>query len=362
MRTAGTAWERWEMSAMQLTRRELVVLREVVETYIQRGEPVASAQVARSPRVALSPATVRTVMARLEERGLFSRRHPSAGCAPTDACFRVYVDAIARSCSLPARRRHRLAAQLAGLRRDLVEDLGWVARLVAEATEEAGVALRPLDERPGVRAVSLVALGSGRVLGVMVMADGTVVKRVFALGEELPQSALHEMANYLTRALAGRVLADVVDDLGREDDRGAEVAAGIDMTREVARSLLAEADGEAEVLVAGAEHLLADKEFSGVERFRSLLGVLENRRRIVREWRRVLEAERTQVIIGRESDVTASGNLGMVATLFYRDGRRAGAVGVVGPRRMDYRRIVPVVEYIGDSLTRMLEEPGAQHA
>ncbi len=347
---------------MQLTRRELVVLREVVETYIQRGEPVASAQVARSPRVGLSPATVRAVMAGLEDRDLLTRRHPSAGCTPTDACFRVYVDSIARACSLPARRRHRLAARLAGVRRDLVEDLGWVAHLVAEATDEAGVAVCPLDEQPSVRAISLIGLGGTRVLGVVVMADGTVVKRVVVLREELTESSLQEMSNYLTHAMAGRGLANAVMELENSNHEHSEVAAGGDRALEVARLFLAETEGEAEVQVAGAEHLLATNDFSGIERFRSLLGVLENRRQIAREWRRVLEDERTQVIIGRESDVTASGNLGMVATLFYRDGRRAGALGVVGPRRMDYRRIVPVVEYIGDSLTRMLEEPGAEYA
>ncbi len=347
---------------MQLTRRELVVLREVVETYIQRGEAVASTQVACSPRVGLSPATVRSVMAGLEDQGLLSRRHPSAGCTPTDLCFRVYVDSVVRNCPLPARRRHRLATRLAGLRRDLVEDLGWVAHLVAESTDEAGVAVRPLDEQSSVRAISLIGLGGARVLGVVVMADGTVIKRVVVLREELSERSLQEMANFLTHAIAGRGLANAVDELERGAGSAAELAAGGDRALEVARLLLAQSDDEAEVLVAGAEHLLAANDFSGVERFRSLVGVLENRRRIVREWRRILEDERTQVIIGRESDVTASGNLGMVATLFYRDGRPAGALGVVGPRRMDYRRIVPVVEYIGGRLTKMLEEPGAEHA
>lgn len=348
---------------MQLTRRELVVLREVVETYIQHGEPVASIQVARSPRVGLSPSLVRAVMAGLEERGLLARQHPSAGCSPTDSCFRVYVDSVARGCPLPARRRHRLAARLAGLRRDLVEDLSWVAHLVAEATDEAGVAVRPLDEQPTVRAISLVGLGGARVLGIVVMADGTVVKRVITLGEEVSERCLQETANYLTRAVAGHALGSPIEGLETGcDDAGAERSRCGERALGVARALLSDADGEGEVLVAGAEHLLATNDFSGIERFRSLLGLLENRRRIVHEWRRVLEDERTQVIIGRESEVTASGNLGMVATLFYRDGRRAGAVGVVGPRRMDYRRIVPVVEYIGDSLTKMLEEPGAEHA
>jgi heat-inducible transcriptional repressor len=117
-----------------------------------------------------------------------------------------------------------------------------------------------------------------------------------------------------------------------------------------------------EVRVAGADNLLNTDDFAEAERVRSLFATLQDRRRIAREWRRAFNRGKTQVIIGDESDVTASGALGMVATLFFRGGRRAGAVGVVGPQRMDYSRIVPVVEYIGDSLTRMLEEGGATNA
>ena len=113
---------------------------------------------------------------------------------------------------------------------------------------------------------------------------------------------------------------------------------------------------------AGTDRLLQSAEFTEADRIRSLLSALHDRRRMASEWRRALDKGPTQVIIGRESDVTASGNLGMVATLFFKGGRRAGAVGVVGPRRMNYGRIVPVVKFIGDALTRMLEEPGASHA
>ena len=103
-------------------------------------------------------------------------------------------------------------------------------------------------------------------------------------------------------------------------------------------------------------------DFAKVDRIRSAVAALQDRAGIVREWRKVFDKGRTQVIIGGESKVTSSGRLGMVATLFYREGRRAGALGVVGPRRMDYVHIVPVVEYIGDTLTRVLEQPGAIHA
>ncbi len=119
--------------------------------------------------------------------------------------------------------------------------------------------------------------------------------------------------------------------------------------------------GRVEVQVAGADNLLQTEDFNEIERVRSLFATLDDDRRIVREIRRALASCSTRVIIGRESALTASGELGMVTTLFFKDGQRAGALGVVGPRRMDYARIVPVVEFIGNSLTRMLQEPGAMN-
>lgn len=344
-----------------LTRRQLSVLREVVERHIDHGGAVASGPVAASPRVGLSPATVRGVMAALEEQGLLTRAHPSAGCLPTDAAYRVYIEKIARRRVLAPRAKHVLAARFSALRRELVEDLEWVARLLAEATNETALAVRPLGEQPTLRAISLVPLSGRRVLAVLVTADGAVVKRVIRIEEELDEGALQEAANFFGRELAGRSLADAVSELERQavgsDPRPeAERALGI------ARALLAEPDGDAEILVAGTDRLLGQAEFAGPHEVRSVLEVLEDRRQIVSEWRRALEADRTQVILGGESEVTAAGNLGMVATLFFRDGRRAGAVGVVGPRRMDYLRIVPLVEYIGETLTTMLEGVEAGNA
>ena len=138
---------------------------------------------------------------------------------------------------------------------------------------------------------------------------------------------------------------------------------GVDPGRvtEVARALFGADEHDAEVQVAGADTLASSSEFAEVDRLRSLVNVLQDRTRLASSWRRALRGRRTRVIIGEESELTASGGLGMVASVFYREGRRVGALGVVGPRRMDYGRIVPLVEFVADMVTGMLEEPGANH-
>jgi heat-inducible transcriptional repressor len=348
---------------MDLSGRVLKVLCAIVELYIRSGGAVASRDVARFSGLGLSAATMRNLMAELEEAGYLTRPHASAGTVPSDRSLRIYVDTVLNGRRLSPTCRDRLAGRMAAMKRELVEDFGWVARFTADVTGEAGVAVRPFGHGRVLEAVSLVPLDGGRVLGLLVTADGAVEKRLLALDAERFRDRYQEIANSLTESYRGLDVEEVV----------AEVESALDApftgdgpipdreTLEIAHLLLSETDDRVEVRVAGTDNLIQTDDFSEIERVRSLLATLDDERRIVREIRRALSSRPTQAIIGRESDVTASGELGIVTTLFFRGGRRAGAVGVVGPRRMDYARIVPMVEYIGDSLTRMLQEPGAMN-
>ena len=347
---------------MELSRRAISVLCAAVELHIRSGEPVASKHVARHSGLGLSPATIRNVMAELEDGGFLSRAHSSAGSVPSDKGFRRYVDSMPqRRGPTPAMRRE-LESRVAEMRRELVEDIEWVAQLIAEATSEAGVAVRPIGDGPMLEAVSLVLLENKRILGVIVTDDGGVEKRVVELDGERVREQLQTLSNYLTSQLAGLSLRDIesVLDTIFLDEEG-HVPAIQAEAKEIARQLFSSDNRDVEVWVAGTDNLLATSDFVDVERVRSLLTTLQNRTQIARAFRKAFARGRTQVLIGEESEATASGNLGMVATLYFRDRRRAGAVGVVGPRRMDYQRIVPVVEYVGDTLTQMLETSGASN-
>jgi heat-inducible transcriptional repressor len=348
----------------KLSRRAFAVLCGVVELFIRTATPVASKQVARSSGLGLSAATIRNVMSRLENDGFLDRSHASAGCVPTDLSMRLYVDSLAQYRPPPNAVRRQLAQQMSIRKRELEEDIEWVAEVTAEFTREAGVAVRPMEEGPVLEAVSLTRLGEGRTLGVLVTTDGTIEKRVLTQDSEASAEELQRQSNEINQRYRGMPVERIRALIDRaEQDRPG--ATGSDDGRQaldrLAGQLFNEVEGEFEVQVAGTDNLLQTADFAEPERMRSLIEIFHDRQRIVREWRRALETSRTQVIIGRESEITGSGDLGMVATLFYRRGRRAGALGVVGPRRMDYSRIVPVVEYIGDELTRLFEEGGAAH-
>ena len=349
---------------MELSRRALSVLCAVVELHIRSGDPVASRQVARHSGLGLSPATMRNVMAELEEGGYLCRAHSSAGRVPSDKGFRHYVDTMPRRSGPTPAMRRELEGRMATMRRELVEDIEWVAQLIAEATREAGVAVRPIGDGPILEAVSLVMLDNNRVLGVIVTDDGAVEKRVLEIDGDRTREQLQTLSNFLTSRLAGQSLRSIESfvDSPHLGDPGALSRELQIEAQEIAKQLFSSEERDVEVWVAGTDNLLATSDFVDVERVRSLLTTLHDRARIAKEFRKAFARGRTQVLIGEESEATASGNLGMVATLYFRDSRRAGAVGVVGPRRMDYQRIVPVVEYVGDTLTQMLETSGASDA
>jgi len=302
-------------------------------------------------------------MSELEEYGYLNRPHSSAGTVPSDRTLRLYVDTVSSGRRLSPTIRRRLSDRMDEMRRELVEDFAWVARLTADLTQEAGVAVRPFGIGRSLEAVSLVGLEGSRVLGLLVTADGTVEKRLLTLDHELTRDRLQQIANYLSIEFRGLNLDEITASVRGWTDQGSETRRDTleRQAYEIIRDLVPPAVPRVEVQVAGTENLLQTEEFTEIERVRSLFATLDDEQRIVREIRRALASSSTQVIIGRESALTASGELGMVTTLFYKNGQRAGAVGVVGPRRMDYARIVPVVEFIGDSLTKMLQEPGAMN-
>ena len=348
---------------MNLSQRELTVLREVIRRHLRRGAPVSSTEVAHSSSVRLSPATVRSVMAQLEEKGLLRQPHTSAGRVPTDSGLRADINASVPQRNLSRSRQRWLAETMLERRRQLAEGLDWVTRLIAEATQEAGVAVRPMGEAPVLEAVSLLPLPGGNALGVVVTAAGTVEKRVVELSEALSEAHLQALANFFNTAFHGFSLDAIIDRLEAGegvlvDGLPAPVAA---LVFSVGDQLFRFHPDDAEVLLAGTQKLLAEQDYAATDRVRTVLAVLEDRARIARFMRRFLEGRETGVVIGQESELTSEAGLGMVATVFLREGRRVGAVGVLGPRRMDYTRILPVVEFVGGTLTAMLDESVRSH-
>lgn len=343
-----------QMGAVELNKRERTVLEAIAGIFLRTGRAVASHQVAGRAMPRFSSASIRSVMARLEERGFLSRSHPSAGCVPTDQGLRTFLDL-----DLPRRRpsahlRRRVEASFKEVRREVVDDFQWVAGLAANLTNEAGVVVRPMGDDPVLESITLVPLGGGRVLGVLVTADGWIGKQVTSLAENGREEELSRLAARTTARFRGMSFRQIRSLVEKDSDEHLRTSA---WERETLLGVFPPGEG-GEVLVMGAENLIEHEAFSEVDRIRSVLKVLDDRPQIACEWRRALAKGSTGVVIGSESSLTASGNLGMVATLFYRGNNAAGAVGIVGPRRMDYGRNLSIVRCIGETLSEYLDDRG----
>ncbi len=338
------------MNGLNLSRRESAVFEAIVELFLRTGQPVASREVSARKGQRLSPASIRGVMARLEELGFLTRPHPSAGCTPTDRGLRFHIDRYVQNARPSAAVRRRVEALFGQSKSVAVDDLGWVAGLAATLTHEAGIAVRPVGEDPILESLALVPLGGDRVLAVVVTADGWVEKRAVSLEDHGLEVDLGAFAAGVTQRFLGQGLDEVRECLAEE----ASLSMGLSPEERHFLQKVFQDPGDGEVQVAGAENLIENEAFSEVGRIRSVVRVLEDRPRLAGEWRRALRTTTTRVFIGSESPLTAGGNLGMVATLFYKDGYTVGAVGIVGPRRMPYGQVVPVVECIGETLSAYL--------
>ena len=338
----------------ELTDRMRNVFGLIVEAYLERGTPVGSKAIA--PSVSLSPASIRGVMQELEERGLLTHPHTSAGRIPTESGLRLFVDGIMQA-SLPG------AAERAAIEKEM-QRTGTIEEALAAATAAlsglsacAGVVLTPKQEMR-LRQLSFVPLDRDRALAVLVGTDGNVENRVVSLAPGTSAVALAEVANYVSARLAGLTLSEAEARLRKEiGDRreaidraaGELVAAGLAQWR-------SDAAQRPVLIVRGQANLLDEAAAADLERVRQLLDELEDRQEIARLLESAREADGCRIFIGSENRMFALSGSSVIAAP-YRDGdeRVVGVVGVIGPTRLNYARVVPMVDFTAQALTRWMQ-------
>ena len=336
----------------ELTTRMRDIFGRVVEAYLERGQPIGSKSL--SGAVNLSPASIRSVLVELEERGLLTHPHTSAGRLPTETGLRLFVDGIMQSHLPSAEERAAIERQVRD--RPLEEALANATAALSGLSACAGVVVAPKIERR-LRQLAFVPLGPGQALAVVVGEDGSVENRMVSLPPGLTAAALAEIANYVTARLAGLTLTEAEARLRQEirerrealDEAAAElVATGLAEWRE---------DGPARpvLIVRGQANLLDEGAALDLERVRKLLDELEDRQEIVRLLEGAREGEGCRIFIGSENRMFAlSGSSVIAAPYRGAEGQVVGVVGVIGPTRLNYARIVPMVDYTAQALTRLM--------
>jgi heat-inducible transcriptional repressor len=325
----------------------------VVESYLERGIPVGSKALTGS--IGLSPASIRGVMQELEERGLLTHPHTSAGRIPTESGLRLFVDGIMHVASPDPRQSREIERQI-GRDQPIEEALAAASAALSGLSQAAGVVLAPKQE-VRLKQLSFVPLGATRALAVLVGSDGSVENRIVSLDGTTTGDALNEVANFINSRLSGLSLAEAQARLLAEirDRREALDLAAAEL---IARGLAAWSEDYAHrpvLIVRGQANLIDENAAADLERVRSLLEELEDRQQIARLLGEARDAPGCRIFIGSENRMFAlSGSSVIAAPYRGSQGDVVGVVGVIGPTRLNYARVIPMVDFTAKALTRLM--------
>jgi heat-inducible transcriptional repressor len=350
-----------EISLAQLNERSREIFRQIVESYLATGEPVGSRNLSRIIPMTLSPASVRNVMQDLEQLGLIYAPHTSAGRLPTELGLRFFVDALMQIGDLSDPDRVAIEGQVAAAGTTVENVLTEASTLLSGLTRAAGVVLTA-KANVRLKHIEFVRLEPERALVVLVAEDGQVENRVLALPIGLPTSALTEASNFLNAHVRGKTLTEAKAELEVALEAGrAELDA---LTQKIVAAGFASWSGgerdERKLIVRGHANLLDDlKAVEDLERVRRLFDELEAKRGVVDILHRAERAEGVRIFIGSENKLfSLSGSSTIISP--YRDtsGGIVGVIGVIGPTRLNYARIVPMVDYTAKVVSKLLA-PGS---
>jgi heat-inducible transcriptional repressor len=343
----------------ELGKREREILRALVQDHIRTGEPVASQPLLARHDLECSPATIRSVMADLEALGFLEKPHASSGRVPTAQGYRLYVETLLRVRPTPAGDRERIE-KLAHDAPDVTTLLEGTADLLHVLSHHAGVVTTPAPSADPVRQVEFVRLRENRLLAVFVSGAGIVTNKLVQLEFPMDASELEQAANYLNEKL--RAAADAAGTLATLRER---ILEDMRLDRSELQSLLAKAlalaeqsfagpQAEERVFVEGETSFLDAPEFREVQKARALLKTFAEKDRILRVLDRVLRAHEVQIFIGAESEFAGIPDVSVVAAPYVRGASVLGTLAVVGPTRMDYARVIPLVEATAREISRAL--------
>ncbi len=343
----------------ELNDRARDVFRVVVENYLGTGQPVGSRTISKIAALSLSPASIRNVMQDLEELGLLAAPHTSAGRMPTETGLRLFVDGMMQAAQPSAEERRAIEAGIgtAGEGGGPIEEaLSAATAALSGLSACAGIVMVPKRE-PLLRQFGFVPLNGAQALAVLVGQDGSVENRVIDLPQGVTMSMLTEAANFMSARFAGLTLGQAGEFLRRELE--AEQSALQGAARELVERGIAiwsrDADDRAVLIVRGQANLIDDGTVADLERVRQLLEQLEGKQEIARLLESALAGSATKIFIGSENKLfSLSGSSVIAAPYRGGDGQVVGVVGVIGPTRLNYARVIPMVDFTAQTLSRLM--------
>lgn len=338
----------------ELNTRAQGILRDIIDLYMETGEPVGSRTISQRLGLNLSPASIRNVMAELEKEGLLYAPHTSAGRLPTQAGLRFYVDGLMQVGDLSSDERTAIEAQCNIVGRSMTQLFEQATTMLSGLSAAAGLVIAPKSDKP-IRHIQFVQLDPKRLLAVLVSQDNMVENRMLDVDGPLPPYALTAAANYLNSRLSGRTLSAarkiILEEMKAHKSQLDAITADL-----VHKGIALNPQSEGHLIVRGQAKLLQDvKAMEDLEQARQLLAILEEEQTMAQLLDSAQNAQGIQIYIGTENKIFDHSGWSMVISPYRSaENQIIGAIGVIGPTRLNYSRIIPLVDYTSQVIGRML--------
>lgn len=345
------------MSVAELNKRSLEVFKELVEAYVETGDPVGSRTLSRRLKTSLSPATIRNVMADLEEAGLLYAPHTSAGRLPTEEGLRLFVHGLLEVGNLSKKEQKVIETECLQAGKDIQTLLGQATHLLSGLSKCASLVMAPKIDHP-LEHMQLVHLGEGRALMILISQNGVVENRLIEVPKGITTSNLYEATNYLSARLKGKTLKQAQAMV--EKDLETHRAHLDELTTKVVSAGLAVWGGgnneEGTLIINGQSNLLQSvKEIDELEKIRGLFEVLDTKKLSKNLLEASIEAGGVQIFIGAENQLFNLSGCSLITSTYQNSKQEIiGAIGVIGPSRMNYGRIIPLVDYTAKVVSGIL--------
>ncbi len=337
-----------------LEEREASILQAIVYEYITKGKPVGSRSFVHKYSLAVSPATMRNIMYDLESLEYLKQPHTSAGRIPTDKGYRFYVDSLLDSYDFSLKDRE-ISVKEEAIKREVQLDkiFSVITKMLSTESHYAAVMLTPRFDFTVVKRVVLVPMDNNEILFILITRTGVVETKKVMVSSNVTQDDLHNFSKYLTGELCGYAIYEIKDTIFERLRKEKETGLNKEMALDIAQLAVSESD-EPRLHIDGIENLLKIPEMVEEDRLHSLLSIIEENNILRRILLRTLEKEGIQTLIGDEIDEEHVKGCSMVSTSYKIGNKLVGAIGVLGPTRMDYEKVVPLVDYIGRVVTELL--------
>lgn len=330
---------------IKLNQRDIDILSLLVSEYVATATPVGSVNLAGRFNLGLSSATVRNVLAKLEDMGLLMHPHTSAGRLPTPAGLRFYVNTIINRRELTQDERSAIERQFTNSPSSVENVLKRTTKILSLVSSYTGLVVMPKPQGMTFKHMEFIPLSTGKLLGIFISREGLVHNRVIDIGDEYSYPELEKISNYCNRSFYGCSLEDALKKVSEEFEKERT-----NYDKLFAKALLWSKDilleaSESELLVQGESLLLNEPEFADVEKLKHVMEELEEKKNIMHLLNRSMESEEVCVFIGAETGVEAVSDCSIVTTPYKKEGKVVGTLGVIGPTRMNYSRVIPTVDF-----------------